>query len=218
MGLRRFVTRLIFSSLAVLPMAAASTATAAPVHLGFNDTATNLQWGQITDFTNVSWNTLTAKCNPSCTAGESINGYDLTGWTLASNAQVDVMLQHFLSANSLTYPGFGIIRNSDDWRGPLLSMFTPTSSFDPAFGWDGLTFDSHSETQRAAYEIFVSSSVPMEASSALIGLKTYQSPSLGAWLYEASPVPEPASVTLVVGGLIGLATARRRRGPTTRFP
>jgi hypothetical protein len=211
-----FVQMLVSTVVAFLSCPA--SAAAAPVDLGYFDPATNLQWAQLTDFASTQWFTLAAVCTPTCSA--TVNGHDVTGWTFASRADVQSMVTHFFAFHGLTYPGFGVLRNSNDWTGAVTSAFTPTFSDGFSASWDGMTTDLGIGDQWEGIHIGVLSP-QLESVGSLEGIvHDHPYATLGAWLYIAAPiiVSQPSNRTVRAGQTVQFnAAASGVSSPTYRW-
>lgn len=60
------------------------------------------EWAQVDLFTNLSWVELSAACpDGACLPGAVLNGRDMTGWTWASAAQLNRLINYYLGAAEL---------------------------------------------------------------------------------------------------------------------
>jgi hypothetical protein len=141
--LMKLLFRPINAAAAALLVIAPWMATTSGVSLAYLDPVTHLQWAQLTDFPNTDRATLLSVCTPVCNG--TLNGQNLAGWMLASNAQVETLVHDILSTNGLTDPGPGVTRSSPDWWNALMSAFSPNygvgSTTVQVRGWFGYTFD-----------------------------------------------------------------------------
>ena len=139
----QLISRPVKAAVAALLLVTPSMATASPVDLAYLDPITHMQWGQLTDFPNTDLPTLLSVCTPVCTG--TLNGHELSGWMLASNAQVETVIRDILSTNGLTDPGPGVVRPSPDWFNAVSNAFVPNYGFGTTTvqirGWLGYTLD-----------------------------------------------------------------------------
>jgi hypothetical protein len=180
-------------------------------------------WAQVDRFINLSWNDINAVCPAGlCSAGGTLNGYDVEDWVWASIEEVNDLFNHYLSAAGISAPNL---------LGPGYDAYYDTAgTFTPLFFDDfRLTLDDNflkitqgwlrnSLSQSSGFKASMAqlqSSSPIDIAATNNGLaKDLPDIFLGAYFYKehqpASGVPVPATLTLFGLGLAGLAWARHR--------
>ena len=165
--------------------------------------------------TNTGWDQMNAQCPAGvCGAGSTLNGYDLDGWTWASQAEVGGLfaavsphsggVETYNELNSTWAPAF-----FSEWNTTvvlaerlLLQGFTSTlvgsglaNISTVQQGLDGVWLDHTSNTAAPFYP----STFPNGTTAT------------GGWFYQTSAVPVPAAVWLFGSGLLGLIGVARRK-------
>lgn len=71
------------------------------------------QWAQVDLFRDISWNEIEAVCpKGKCLTGQTLNGYDMSGWWLASTEDLNELFNHYIGAIALP-PGPGFYFDSN---------------------------------------------------------------------------------------------------------
>lgn len=190
---------------------------AGAVMVGGND------WLQVTATTYFSWNqmdsifnTTNGQCDVTdCILGTGSSAVNLTGYTWASNADVDSMIQMLnggiglpsLTSNSSVSAG---VNGLDS----LFAAFTRTwssANTEQIVAWTrnnsfGLGYSDYISVVR-----FRGRSDNLNDS---YGLNTqydanYRNYSFGGWFYKSASVPEPSTLALLSLGFIGIGAARK---------
>lgn len=164
------------------------------------------EWAQVDLFTNNSWNTINGQCPAgACSPGSTINGYDLDGWTWASNDAVQALFDSFTGQLSSAPSAYSEVNSM--WAPSFLSLFDSTNS-NLGFEW----VRGHSSTPNNSITGFIRSPYILDYSSpngADIFNATASSSDgfadfrTGAWMVREVPAP----ATLILFGL-GLASIR----------
>jgi len=196
--------------IAVLAVAATQTVSAAPITETVN--IAGQEWAQVNLFTNTSWNTLNTQCPGSvCTATSTINGYDLAGWTWASNQTVQTMFNVFTGQFTLA-PTFYLESNST-WAPKFLSYFFPTSTtvfLRRVWGLSSTDTEFDSSFAPRVDDYFTVIRPDETCSACYAHYKDLPNSNTGAWMVrDPASVPLPPTLTLFGLGLASLRISRR---------
>ena len=192
----------------------------APVDVSFVDPVTHLEWARLTDFPATDRATLLITCSPVCTG--TLNGHDLTGWVLATNAHVETMVHNLLAANGLADPGPGVTRPSPDWYNAVQAAFAPNYGIGTTTiqlrGWLGYTFDGAGLIMIAVFvggggsEMYAT--YPRESDDLVCGVSS----GCGAWLIRTSACVVTPSRRCWLPNKGQGCRLRRRRSPDPSSP
>lgn len=201
-------------STAALAIAAALPAGAIAGHV---DLATGLEWRQVAETTQLSWNAVSTVC--SLTTGAcsgSANGIDLSGWAWASRQDLVSLFSNSGlpasngQASAAAYDAFVDL----DGSGPDDGYFQATHAAPTLPYVQGLTRDLtatglantayvSATPQFASYSVSYNAGTGRDQGSAWIGV----------WLYRdaaVTEVPEPGSFALAGAALLAATAARRK--------
>ena len=219
----------------LLLVLAAAPAQAVPVNFV---TVNGVQWAQVADFTNLSWNDVSAGTSGTDpTAGPcdettgacsgTFNGFDLTGWTWASIDDVGALFNYVTSAyndgvDDAVHPGgvsVAVGAGIDtQWATAFFDVlgFAPTLS-DTSFRFVTAVTRNH-QPPGLGTSVRAGQLVDITAGAALADLATTDFFTLedarnaneGPLFFRVAAVPTPPTLLLFAGSLAGLALVRRR--------
>jgi hypothetical protein len=203
---------------------------------GYIDAVTNLEWRQLTETLNISFNALNTGGVNGCSAATGacsglIGAVDLTGWTWATEPEVRILFHNFSGAQFI--PGFTPLPGAPTLYSELFSTWAPAIIDIDGVGVDtgifertevsffgsfiiGMTrtlasngFDAVVARIRDGSDDAVISDVAQTsfAQSPILAL-----PSRGVWMYRqgsTSDVPVPPTPWLLAIGIAALWSVRR---------
>jgi hypothetical protein len=204
-------------ALALVALLSITTSPVSAVLITDTVTVDGTKWAQVDLFRNVSWNTWNAACPAgACIPGSSVGGYDMTGWTWASAAQV-IGLFEFVSGLTADASPIGKVQELNSiWAPEFLTQFRPTSS--PANGNRNIlgliSTDSPDGNRGGKAELsdrvtgsLVDLAYTNDAGTNKVGAYNHN----GAWVVQSASIPEPSTLAIFGLGLMGLALRRFKK-------
>lgn len=181
-----------------------------------------IEWAQVNDFTNLSWNQMNTQCPAGvCGASAVLNGVDLAGWTWASCSEVADLLFKALTP----HPGGCVVTINEDnsaWAPNVFAIgFVQTQgsgSTGQVRGFSRTLFPN----LIAAFTPLIENAAQTDIASTSVGREiTSQVSYVGGWFFRSTaPIPlNQVSIPYVLpvaafgfGILILLGRYRRQRG------
>ena len=190
------------------------------------------EWMQVTDSTNISFNTMAGYCDRfsgECHSG-NVNGNSLVGWTWAGNNDLYSLFDSFIGAETVD----AIYTNETPYEKSahnslfapaFFSLFDNTSFYGGANRIDGITREvtihEYLSLARATYYVqpFYSGNADffqitefLPYASPFSGLPDLSAdPTVGHWIYrDVSTIPIPGAAFMFAPGLLGLLGFRRK--------
>jgi hypothetical protein len=208
-------------ALALVALLSITTSPVSAVLITDTVTVDGTKWAQVDLFRNVSWNTWNAACPAgACIPGSSVGGYDMTGWTWASAAQVIGLFEFVSGLTADATPDGGVVQELNSiWAPELLTMFRPTSTsywFGHRYIAGLISTDSNdTEWDRGG----VASLGDLKAQDRIDYGKTDDDAIVkrvaayhnGAWVVQSASIPEPSTLAIFGLGLMGLALRRFKK-------
>ena len=150
-------------------------------------------WSQPNLFTGLSWNDISAVCNPDTGLCDgNLNGIDVTGKIWASVDEVNGLFNAFLPSAAQLGRGPGTASESNSGGAPEFhSSFASTLSYSSLRSVSGITRSL--APLRSAYHGTAQHSFGDDINgaftTALADTRDRSSPEIGVWLYATDPAP-----------------------------
>ena len=191
-----------------------------------------LDWRQLTETRNFSWNQVATVCNTTTGAcAGTLGTVSFTGWTWASNDDIRSLFDALIGPGTNNFPtcydSYGATNSADIAAAIGDPFFLPTFTSPGPFGFDLVQAWSRSTPASSTFTAYapnLTDNFPAGAGDRAVldsaPGRTVANPALGVWLYQSPPVsvPEPATTWLLAVGLLILIRSRRAaQPPTTTF-
>lgn len=202
----------------VLTVALSQAVSAMPITGIDTVTVGTQEWAQLDLFTNVSWNEINAQCEGGvCGPTSQINGWDLDGWTWASDDAVVALYEEFAGRPA---GSFGrLVEVDSTWAPAFMTAFRPTireATVSRVIGNTAASF-SAGDNSRGLTGIVVDDTAigGQDVTGFFLTNFDFMAPDLGGWFYRETmnvdTVPVPATLTLFGLGLAVLGWSRRKK-------
>lgn len=179
------------------------------------------EWAQVNLFTGLSWDDINLVCPAGVCGASTLNGFDMDGWTWASQAEVgDDLFMPFT-----THPG-GVATDTEsgDKFSPWLAQtgFNVTDAVTTQFEKISFVAGWTSDLNHPGFGGVAQASLSEKLAGVLTRTQTVfdtnvefpqgtrDSPGLGAWFARSAPIPEPSTLALL-GLSFGVMGWKRRR-------
>lgn len=190
---------------------------APPVAAGviYTDTLGN-NWRDLTDTGGVAWDDLDFLCPNDgisvCSGLVAGNGVaDVTGWTWATRDQVLVLFRE-LTGLTFELNDYEHMDFLSTWAPAALALFPGPGGADFSMGgWSATPYPNLPGWAFLPFIVNGMGSSPDEVHLNFAEDTSTQFPGRGAFLFQPAPVPEPATLTLVLSGIAWGFTRRYLR-------
>jgi PEP-CTERM motif-containing protein len=205
----------------------ASEGAALPLNVAYIDSATGIEWAQVTDTTGFAWYEVAGVCptDGATACGANLAGVEFNGWTWAQVTQIVGLIANVTDLAPSQFAPTATTVDST-WAAQFLSIFMPTLITDTrraVIGWaaDGASFDPRSAF---APEV-VDAMAGMPDTAGRGSLFDSQPPfaptgseTRGVWLFrDAQEVPEPSTLLLMGIGALSVMRWRAHRDKRSRM-
>ena len=207
----------------------------------YYDNVTGLEWRQLTETRNLSiaqlMNGAVRYCSYSTgICNGTVDGVDLTGWTLATPTDVTHLFYDFSGPNAIpgwtTSSGYqNIVPASSNFGQNILSSafdsllpFAPIGSRDPVSGYvQGWILLPNDLSSAGLAEIIAGPDRATLCGDGCTDPNYLSGPQVGIWMYrtaQTGTVPEPGTIFLILIGFVGLwkLTLPATRSGNSVFP